>query len=276
MLADVLLRAILDAPDDDAPRLIYADWLEEQGDSDRADFIRVQVALARSEVTDTRRVELRKRERALIQRHRQEWIDRLPSFVSSYQFDRGFVDNLIVVAEAFLENADVVFQVAPVRHIKLVGARRLLGALAAEPALARLASLDLSFNGIAMRGLQELAASPYLGNLRALNLCWNPVPDALRVLAGAASLTRLEDLDLEKTGLHPSTLRFLGRSSVYERLTRLSLRNNRLDAVAVEVLATPPGLAHLRQLDLRETSLTAAQGDRLTERFGLDVCRFDD
>lgn len=276
MLADVLLRAILDAPDDDAPRLIYADWLEEQGDSDRAEFIRVQVALARSEVTDPRRVELRKRERTLLQRHRQEWIDRLPSFVSSYQFERGFVDNLIVVAEAFLENADVVFQVAPVRHIKLVGARRHLGALAAEPALARLASLDLSFNGIVMRGLQELAASPYLSNLRALNLCWNPVPDALRVLAGAASLTRLEDLDLEKTGLHPSTLRFLSRSNVFERLTRLNLRNNRLDALAVEALAAAPGLAQLRLLDLRETSLTVAQGDRLIERFGLDVCRFDD
>lgn len=28
---DALLRAILAAPDDDAPRLVYADWLEERG-----------------------------------------------------------------------------------------------------------------------------------------------------------------------------------------------------------------------------------------------------
>lgn len=26
------LRAIIDDPDDDGPRLIYADWLEERGD----------------------------------------------------------------------------------------------------------------------------------------------------------------------------------------------------------------------------------------------------
>ncbi len=40
-------RAFLDAIvadiDDNAPRLIYADWLDEQGDSNRAEFIRVQV-----------------------------------------------------------------------------------------------------------------------------------------------------------------------------------------------------------------------------------------
>jgi len=41
-----LLQAILDAPAEDAPRLIYADWLEENGDPDRAEFIRVQYELA--------------------------------------------------------------------------------------------------------------------------------------------------------------------------------------------------------------------------------------
>ena len=38
------LAAIRAAPDDDAPRLIYADWLEEQGETGRADFIRFGVA----------------------------------------------------------------------------------------------------------------------------------------------------------------------------------------------------------------------------------------
>lgn len=39
-------RAIHAAPDCDATRLIYADWLEENGDKARAEFIRVQVELA--------------------------------------------------------------------------------------------------------------------------------------------------------------------------------------------------------------------------------------
>ena len=38
---EAFLQAIIDNPDDDAPRLIYADWLEERGDP-RGEFIRVQ------------------------------------------------------------------------------------------------------------------------------------------------------------------------------------------------------------------------------------------
>ncbi len=41
------LRAIIAAPDDDLPRLIFADWLDEHDDGERAEFIRVQCELAR-------------------------------------------------------------------------------------------------------------------------------------------------------------------------------------------------------------------------------------
>lgn len=40
------MDAIIASPRDDAPRLIFADWLEENGQNDRADFIRVQCDLA--------------------------------------------------------------------------------------------------------------------------------------------------------------------------------------------------------------------------------------
>ena len=46
---DVLLRAILADPADDAPRLIFADWLDEHGHSLRAHFIRVSIAVHRKE-----------------------------------------------------------------------------------------------------------------------------------------------------------------------------------------------------------------------------------
>jgi uncharacterized protein (TIGR02996 family) len=45
--ADALFAAILADPADDAPRLVYADWLEEHGQPERAEFIRVQCELAR-------------------------------------------------------------------------------------------------------------------------------------------------------------------------------------------------------------------------------------
>lgn len=41
-----LLDGILDAPDCDTARLVYADWLQEHDLVDRAEFIRVQVQLA--------------------------------------------------------------------------------------------------------------------------------------------------------------------------------------------------------------------------------------
>lgn len=46
-----LLRAIREHPDDDTPRLIYADWLDEHGQPGRAEFIRVQCELSRTERT---------------------------------------------------------------------------------------------------------------------------------------------------------------------------------------------------------------------------------
>jgi uncharacterized protein (TIGR02996 family) len=42
-----LLATIFATPEDDAPRLIYADWLDEHGQPERAEFIRVQCELAR-------------------------------------------------------------------------------------------------------------------------------------------------------------------------------------------------------------------------------------
>lgn len=40
---DALLRTILADPDDDVCRLVFADWLEENGEADRAHFVRLQI-----------------------------------------------------------------------------------------------------------------------------------------------------------------------------------------------------------------------------------------
>ena len=43
--AEDFKRAICAAPDDDAPRLAFADWLYEQGDCDRAEYIKLAIEL---------------------------------------------------------------------------------------------------------------------------------------------------------------------------------------------------------------------------------------
>jgi len=44
------LADIRENPEDDAPRLIYADWLEDHGEEEQAEFIRVQVEESRLHV----------------------------------------------------------------------------------------------------------------------------------------------------------------------------------------------------------------------------------
>ena len=44
---EAFLRAIFDDPEDDTPRIIYADFLEENGQEDRAAFIRAQCEFPR-------------------------------------------------------------------------------------------------------------------------------------------------------------------------------------------------------------------------------------
>jgi uncharacterized protein (TIGR02996 family) len=54
------LRAILDNPADDTPRLVYADWLEERGDP-RGEYLRLDVALAGRGADSPEAVRLRER-----------------------------------------------------------------------------------------------------------------------------------------------------------------------------------------------------------------------
>jgi uncharacterized protein (TIGR02996 family) len=42
-----LCRAVVKQPEDDLPRLLAADWLEEHGQSERAEYIRVQLEFAK-------------------------------------------------------------------------------------------------------------------------------------------------------------------------------------------------------------------------------------
>jgi uncharacterized protein (TIGR02996 family) len=63
---DALLQAVLDDPDDAAPRPIFADGLEEHGEQARAEFIRVEYPLHRSLVGSPDRYPLEYRARQLL------------------------------------------------------------------------------------------------------------------------------------------------------------------------------------------------------------------
>jgi uncharacterized protein (TIGR02996 family) len=83
--ADALLAAIRAAPDDDAPRLIYADWLEEHGQTERAEFIRIQCELARIDSPT-----LKQREAELLAEHHNAFAGPLAAPGLGFRFRRGF------------------------------------------------------------------------------------------------------------------------------------------------------------------------------------------
>src|SRR5438874_7243327 len=112
------LRAIRAAPDDDLPRLIYADYLDERGDP-RGEFIRLQIERPRLPRSDPRRAELKAREDELLRRHREDWEGPLADVVSRADFRRGFIDYVFVMAEKFLAHADMLFAWAPITSVKL-------------------------------------------------------------------------------------------------------------------------------------------------------------
>lgn len=143
---DVLLRDILDNPGDDGLRLIYADWLEDHGDPERAEFVRVQVELAMPgpaspyhpdrqaeqhlrwlwrfhPAVARRRAGLRRRERELLAFHAWGWSGReLPDLrgvtgEGDWTFRRGFVEEVRCPLAAWLAHGPAVVAAHPVTRV---------------------------------------------------------------------------------------------------------------------------------------------------------------
>ncbi len=94
----MLLRAVCESPDDDTPRLVFADWLDENGESERAEFIRVQIAIAPGE-PDPKAIA---RADSLLGRHKRQWAAELPThmgWVWGKSWSRGFVEALLVTSD---------------------------------------------------------------------------------------------------------------------------------------------------------------------------------
>src|SRR5947209_2024989 len=94
--ADTFLADIRDNPDDDAVRLVFADWLEDHGDPERAEFIRLQVRLAQMPEHDPARFELEERAQDLLAEHQARWLGHLPKWARAVElsFRRGLPEEV--------------------------------------------------------------------------------------------------------------------------------------------------------------------------------------
>jgi uncharacterized protein (TIGR02996 family) len=209
--SDPFLRAILDHPEEDGPRLVYADWLDEQGDP-RGEFIQVQCQRARLRLNDRRRSALLKRERELLWAYGIGWVEEVPDWArSGCHFDRGFVQWVRASAGDFTERAEELFRAAPITEATLRQPIPDAAALFARPELARLRVLKIDPDNdrwpikIGPAETALLAASPYLASLRKLDLEGNAIGDAgALAVARSPYLAGLELVDARDNHLGPA------------------------------------------------------------------------
>ena len=210
-----LLNAIFAEPEDDAPRLVYADWLEEHDQPERAEFIRLQIDRATRPSPEY--YYPGEREKTLLAAHRLEWLSALPEWLHPrFEFHRGFPERARYVEMAdFLRWDASIWQLAPVIDMKftdypaVAGDYRppeekaaMLRALATKPELAHLRILSLHESGTTVADLELIFASPYLTRLHSLDLgAAFRGPEIGRVLVCLARLPTLTNLNLEANQL---------------------------------------------------------------------------
>lgn len=88
---ELLLKAVAASPDDDLPRLVAADWLDEHGEPERAEFIRIQIERAKADTP-----KLAWREQALLNNPLLGWqwaAEACPS-LAGFVFDPNAGDSL--------------------------------------------------------------------------------------------------------------------------------------------------------------------------------------
>ncbi len=195
-----LLAAVHCHPDDDAPRLAHADWLEANGDKERAEFIRLQIRAVRLGLQWHERYRAEQDAATLLRTHQVRWLGpTVPGL--DWVWSRGYPEVLSVRdVAAFAAHGRDVLGRGP-RVIRLTSPGDFApAAFAACEALAQVRELRLEWSGLGDDFIGVLAASPHLGGLATLRLRYGAVTGAgLAHLAAAEGLAGLEELEVVGT-----------------------------------------------------------------------------
>jgi uncharacterized protein (TIGR02996 family) len=249
------LAAINAEPEDDLPRLVYADWLEEY-DGERANFIRLQIRLARGErltPAESARVE------RLEKRHGRSWAGKLTEWALVVGYQRGFPHSVVISAADFYEKAAELFRLAPIRQVTLIGAGNMMRYLVQLPHLDRITALHLTGCHIGDSGVEKLGDCPHLGSLQTLRLGSNGITSAGMVaLATSRRLRQLRRLDLPNNEIGDWGARILAESPHLEQLEAIDLSRNDLTETGISFLRNSVSLTHLRRLDVDDQRNNAA------------------
>jgi uncharacterized protein (TIGR02996 family) len=269
--ADPLLLTILDRPDDDAPRLVFADWLEEQGEP-QAELIRVQCEWAHLDKGDPRRGALERREGELRQIYDPVWFGPLRENNISGKFRRGFLQVKVKGIRRFLELAERLLSRPWVLHVELEdkrAGREALVALVNSPYFVRLRGLDLSGSRLGNEGVNLLTRARTPCRLTHLDLSNNQIStNAVRALTESLDLSHLLELRLSGNGIGAQGARALATCSRLARLRVLDLTYNLLGNEGGQHLSEAKSLNQLQRLLVRGNSIGPRGSKALRRRFG--------
>jgi uncharacterized protein (TIGR02996 family) len=285
--AEAFLQRIRAYPDEDAPRLIYADWLEEQGavgppdwSRKRALLIRVQIALAKlSEETEADEPQVSAKERVereaarqkllgdltvlqadLLSAYGTDWTTPFRGLATGHRFRRGFVEEVNVVALQWIRHAAELFVAGPIRHVHLLDLGGNLQLAFQVPYLSRLVALTVFGQHVSRPLARAVAESPHLAGLRRLYLGRNRFEDkSADHIATSSILGNLEELDLSDNEIGETGARSLATSSHLGHVRYLELSNNRLGPTGAEAIAGSERLASLHKLGLAGNEIGVAR-----------------
>jgi uncharacterized protein (TIGR02996 family) len=260
---EAFLRAIFDAPDDDTPRLVYADFLQENGEDDRAEFIRVQCELARGQDQwDERCNELQVREWELLDRLQPERRSWEPHERERIPHVRGFLPAAAtrVIDSTFLTDPLAVRWRIVSREPETFGARK----LAVVPDV-RLCPDHTEMLFSLPATIAEWDLGGHVIDLSTVRVIENPdfdyFPDSS---IGFRILPVITKAGVNVLAWHRGA----------RRITALDLRNNNLDNDVARALLKSPYLDNLKRLNLLEGNRFRGKAwQQVIERFGEDVVR---
>jgi uncharacterized protein (TIGR02996 family) len=289
-----LLAGIREAPEDDAPRLVFADWLEDQGEAERGRFIRLQCQAARLPEWGEERDRLQEEAARVLIEHGSRWVGEPPAGLDNSLLERGFWSRLCYDVPSYLGEVErrPLHELAPVQSLRLTDlAGRLddvlacpalawvdsleldrevddaeVGRLARSPHLRGLRTLSLRSRSLTAFGVAALLAEDVLPGLRRLRLHLVRLGDGgLGVLARRPGLGRLTGLEMLACGFGSAGVAELVRSRHVRRLEQLELgglhyhdRAANIGDGALEALARPRQLPALRELTLDDVQATPA------------------
>ncbi|MCA9069901.1 MAG: TIGR02996 domain-containing protein, partial [Planctomycetaceae bacterium] len=246
---------IREHPGDDMPRLIYADWLDEQGDP-RGEFIRIQCELANVPCRDTARVDmgrvikLENREQDLLKKYNKVWTKAFDTFqVQKTDFHRGFLSKVNLRSQRPSLEASSTF----VENWKSL--------IEQEPALE---CVELHLNQD-WKDIQPLQRAP---QIKALHFNYQALAlTEVSILLRWPIVRGLTILDLSNNNLR-SGVECVGNASVFGGLVSLNLSFNSIGTQGARALASSPNLRGIRSIDLRGNHIGRGGKKMLREAFG--------